>query len=324
MTRRTYLLKSAGVAGLLSAARAMPLYEGLAAREMTASEFHASRQFVDTRFGRIAYVERGRGSAAVFLHGLPLNGFQWRGAFTRLSPHRRCIAPDFLGLGYTETRPGQDLAPATQAAMIDAFLEALSIPTADVVANDSGGAVAQLLTAKYSKRVRTLLLTNCDVNTNSPPKAMAPHLEAARKGELAPALARQIADKAFARSSEGLGGVCYTNPANLTDEAIDTYLTPLVSSEVRRAQLHGYMLAFEPNPLPAIEPLLRKSGLPVRMVWGTADQFFDATWADWLNRTFPHSRGVRRVEGAKLFFPEEMPDLIAEEALRLWTGERSV
>jgi hypothetical protein len=31
---------------------------------------------------------------------------------------------------------------------------------------------------------------------------------------------------------------------------------------------------------------------------------------------------VRRVEGAKLFFPEEMPDVIAEEALALWNGER--
>ncbi|MGJ5813395.1 alpha/beta fold hydrolase [Paludibaculum fermentans] len=324
MTRRTYLLKSAAVAGLFSAARALPLTSGPAAGEMSAREFHQSRKFVETRFGRIAYVERGSGPAAVFLHGLPLNGFQWRGALTRLAPHRRCIAPDFLGLGYTETRPGQDLAPATQAAMIDAFLEALSIPAADVVANDSGGAVAQLLTARYPKRVRTLLLTNCDVYTNSPPAAMAPHLEAARKGELAPALARQIADKALARSADGLGGVCYTNPANLTDDAIDTYLSPLVSSEARRAQLHGYMLAFEPNPLPEIELLLRKRGLPVRMVWGTADQFFGVAWADWLNRTFPHSRGVRRVEGAKLFFPEEMPDLIAEEAVRLWTGERSV
>jgi hypothetical protein len=27
---------------------------------------------------------------------------------------------------------------------------------------------------------------------------------------------------------------------------------------------------------------------------------------------------VRRIEGAKLFFPEEMPDVIAEEALKLW------
>jgi hypothetical protein len=29
---------------------------------------------------------------------------------------------------------------------------------------------------------------------------------------------------------------------------------------------------------------------------------------------------VRRIEGANLFFPEEMPDVIAEEARQLWSG----
>ena len=57
---------------------------------------------------------------------------------------------------------------------------------------------------------------------------------------------------------------------------------------------------------------------PARMVWGTGDQLFDVKWAEWLHATLPHSRGIRRVEGAKLFFAEEMPDLIAEEARALW------
>jgi haloalkane dehalogenase len=289
-------------------------------RVMTAAEFHASRRFVETRFGRIAYVERGSGTVALFLHGLPLNGFHWRGAIARLSAQRRCLAPDFLGLGYTETRPDQDLSPTTQADMIAAVLDALSIDAVDVVANDSGGAVAQLLIARHLTRVRTLLLTNCDVDTNSPPKSIAEAMEMARKGVLADVLARHLSDKAFARSPQGLFGVCYANPANLTDEAIDCYLTPVVSSAARRAQLHGYMLAFEPNPLPAIAPTLRRCTTPVRIVWGTADIHFDESWADWLDRTFPHSRGVRRVAGAKLFFPEEIPELIAEEALALWAG----
>jgi hypothetical protein len=38
----------------------------------------------------------------------------------------------------------------------------------------------------------------------------------------------------------------------------------------------------------------------------------------YLHATFGNSRGVRRLEGSKLFFPEEQPDVIAEEARRLW------
>ena len=39
---------------------------------------------------------------------------------------------------------------------------------------------------------------------------------------------------------------------------------------------------------------------------------------EWLDRVLPNSRGIRRLEDGKLFFPEEMPDIIADEAKRLW------
>jgi len=322
-TRRTFLTTTAAVSGLAMLEHAFAWPQGdtgrVEPRAMTAAEFHASRAFVDTRFGRIAYVERGKGPVAVFLHGLPLSGFQWRGAIPRLAGLRRCLAPDFPGLGYTEAKPDQDLSPVAQAEAIVAFLDALKVASADVVASDSGGGVAQLLAAREPKRVRTLLLTNCDVHTNSPPALMAPQVEAARKGVLADGLAQHVADKTFARSAEGIGGACYTSPVNPTDEAIDYYFQPILSTPARRAQLHRYVLSFEPNPLPAIEPALKRSEVPVRMVWGTGDKFFDVTWADWLDRTFPRSRGVRRVEGAKLFFPEEMPEVVAEEARALWS-----
>ena len=135
MTRRTFLQGSA----LCFAQR---LVTRTATTDMTAAEFHASRQFAATRFGRIAYVERGTGAAALFVHGLPLNGFHWRGAMALLSADRRCIAPDLLGLGYTRALSIR-ISPVTQADMIAAFLDALAIDAADIVANDSGGAVAR-------------------------------------------------------------------------------------------------------------------------------------------------------------------------------------
>ena len=146
-----------------------------------------------------------------------------------------------------------------------------------------------------------------------------PVLAAAQKGVLADSFGRLLADKNLARSSRGLGAF-YTNPANLTDEAIDYYLSPLVSDPARTAQLNNFAASFAHNPLVPIAPALRQCPAPVRMVWGAADTTFEVTWADWLDKTFPRSRGVRRVEGAKLFFPEEMPDIIAEEALKLWNA----
>jgi haloalkane dehalogenase len=56
-------------------------------------------------FGRIAHIDRGTGPAALFLHGFPLSSFQWRGAIDRLKHVRRCLAPDFMGLGHTRCCP---------------------------------------------------------------------------------------------------------------------------------------------------------------------------------------------------------------------------
>jgi haloalkane dehalogenase len=325
MHRREFIAAAAGaVAGGTLGCAAPGTRARVAAPRSTqidAATFHASRRFAPTAFGQIAYVERGGGPAALFLHGLPLNGFQWRGALERLWPHRRCIAPDSMGLGYSEVPEGQSLAPEAQAGMVAALLDALTIPTADLVASDSGGAIAQPFVARYPERVRTLLLTNCDVHEDSPPPALLPVIAAAHAGTFVDeVLVPQLRDKANARVATGLGGCCYTDPAHLTDEAVDCYLTPLASSPLRKAQFHGYCVALERNPLLAIEPALKHCQVPLRVVWGTGDTIFDPSGPDWLDRTFPRSRGVRKIEGANLFFPEEMPDIIAEEARRLWLG----
>lgn len=325
MHRRDFIGAAAGAVAFgtlgCGAARSGVRLTAAGSTPLDAAAFHASRRFARTAFGRIAYVERGAGPAALFLHGLPLNGFQWRGALERLSLYRRCIAPDSMGLGYSEIPEGQDLAPEAQAGMIVALLDTLAIPSVDLVASDSGGAIAQILVARHPGRVRTLLLTNCDVHEDSPPPAVRPVIEASRAGTFADdVLVPQLNDKARARLATGLGGCCYTDPARLTDDAIECYLRPLVSSPLRKAQLHGYCVALERNPLLAIGPALRASRVPLRVVWGTGDTIFDPSGPDWLDRTFPRSRGVRRVSGANLFFPEELPDVIAEEARKLWLG----
>jgi len=288
--------------------------------------WRSARRYLDTSFGSIAYVDRphperghlDRGSA-LFLHGFPLNSYQWRGAIDRLSAHRRCIAPDFMGLGYTQVAENQSVTPAAQVEMLATLLDRLSIDSVDVIASDSGGAVAQLFLLRHPQRVRTLLLTNCDVEPDSPPPALQPVLELARAGKFADEwLAPWVADKVLARSARGIGGMTFTYPQQLADETIDYYLGPLVATPKQKAMLHEYAKGLDPNPLAGIESQLRKTTLPVRMLWGTGDDIFSQASPDYLHRILPGSRGVRRIEGAKLFFPEEFPEVVAEEALRLW------
>ncbi len=319
MERREFLYAAAaGLAGtgLFRVRPAPRVGPTLVSGPIDAAAFHAMRKFAPTRFGRIAYVERGLGEAALFLHGDPLNGFQWRGALERLSSERRCIAPDLMGLGYGEIPAGQSLAPEAQADMCAALLDVLAIRSVDLVGSDSGGAVAQLLVARHPERVRTLLLTNCDSYENSPPEALAPVIAGARRGTLVKDTnVRWLADTNQARAALG---TAYTDPAHLTDEAIEVYLRPSTTSPLRTAQFHEYQIALDRNALLPVVPQLRQNQIPVQLIWGIADSIFTPGNADALARLFPRCRGVRKLEGAKLFFPEEFPDIVAQEARRLW------
>jgi pimeloyl-ACP methyl ester carboxylesterase len=314
MKRRDFLTITSGT--MLALAVQPRLSSASPASE--AASWHKARKFVDLPSSRVAYVEKGEGPAALFIHGWSLNGYQWRGALDRLRTQRRCIAPDMMSMGWTETPDTQEISPASQAAMLGQLLDKLRIDTVDLVGNDSGGLTAQLFLAKYPARVRSLLLTNCDVDENSPPPQFLPFIEKARQGTLVDEfVVPQANDKARARSAQGVGAF-YTHPEHIADETIEIYFRPFADSKLKRTQLNKFSVAMATNPLVAIRNDLKQWKGPARMVWGTKDPLFGVQWAEWLDRTLPGSRGIRRIEGANLFFPEEMPELIAEEAQRLW------
>src|SRR5690242_18924714 len=318
MDRRRFIVAAATLASGMAATRgaAARIVEDRAAgaqgrspgRETGVAAFAAERRFAVLPQGRIAYVDRGSGPGALFLHGFPLNGYQWRGALDRLSAHRRCIVPDLMGLGYSEPGPGQDLRAPAQARMVIALLDRLGVTRVDLVANDSGCAIAQLLMARHPSRIRSVLLTNGDTEPDCPPQAVLSVVAAAKAGTFAGWFGPCLEDKDRCRRPGQLGGDTFTFPERLRDDTIDMYLAPLAAHPART---NAYGRAAEGNPLAGISAALRRLDAPVRIVWGTGDTIFKAETPDYLDKLFPNSRGVLRVPGAKLFFPEEFPDLIA-------------
>jgi pimeloyl-ACP methyl ester carboxylesterase len=285
----------------------------------TATGFARRRRYVATAFGEIAYIQVGHGPAALFLHGFPLNSFQWRDALELLAPHRRCIAPDFLGMGHTRLPAEADMKPETQMRMLVAFLDKLGIGQSDVIANDSGGAVAQLLLARHPQRIRSLLLSNCDTEIECPPKAMEPVIELARHRRYAREwLVPWLQDPKKARSANGIGGMCYVHPTNPTDEAIATYFLPLVETEERLALTDRFAVSLTENSLADTGHLLRNSKVPVGIAWGMADSIFSPKGLEHLSQSVGNLRQVERLDGYKLFWPEERPDVIRDQALKLW------
>ena len=290
---------------------------------MDIATFHTNRRFADVGSGRIAYLEQGNGPAALFVHGVPLNGYPWRHVIERVRHRRRCIAIDLMGLGYSEIAPAQDVSFAAQARMIAEVIDALGIETVDLVANDSGGAVAQIFAATYPRRLRSLVLTNCDVHDGWPPPQVLPIMERARNGTLAavfqPMLDRpDLARERYRRGESVPLFRSYADPSVLTDEIIRLYLEPLLSSQQRIEAFGRYWLAFDNAQTVAIHAGLKSLQVPTLIVWGLKDIFFDKKWAHWLKDTIPGAERVIEVPDGRLFFPEDRPDALTGPMLGFW------
>jgi pimeloyl-ACP methyl ester carboxylesterase len=290
---------------------------------MDIATFHASRRFADVKSGRIAFFEEGHGPTALFVHGVPLNGYHWRHVIDRVRHRRRCIAIDLMGLGYTEIGYSQDVSFTAQARMIAEVLDALGIEQVDLVGNDSGGAVAQIFAANFPDRLTSLVLTNCDVHDGWPPPQVLPIMEHSRNGTLASIFQPLVDRPDLARERYTKGHFVplfrsYADPSVLTDEIIRLYLQPLLSSPQRIEAFQRYWLGFDNAQTVAIHSALKTLKVPTLIVWGLQDIFFDKKWAYWLKDVIPGATRVIEVPDGRLFFPEDLPDTLTAPMLQFW------
>ncbi len=254
---------------------------------------------------RIAYVDAGEGGApaAIFLHGVLVNADIWRNVIFDVADLRRCIAPDLPAHGGSPV-PGadSDVSLTGLARMLDELCDRLGLDRVDVVANDTGGAIAQVFAAHFPQRIRTLTLTNCDVHDNFPPEAFRPFMEMAFAGEFGPLVAAMAGDRDLARSEMGLG-TGYVQAGQLSDEVVDSYLAPFVADQGKG--LERVLTAGSVDELTGIAPLLAQLTAPTQVAWGTADVFFGPEWAERLRELIPAVERVTLIPDAMLFWVDE-------------------
>jgi pimeloyl-ACP methyl ester carboxylesterase len=284
---------------------------------MTLDDFDAHRRLVHTASADISYVSFGDGPPAVFVHGVGTNALLWRNVIERL-PGRRCIALDLPLHGHSPVRPDQDLSLRGLASVLAEFCDALGLTDIDLVANDTGGAVAQIFAARHPERLRTFTLTNCDTHDNVPPEAFLPTVELARAGELAPSAPALLADLAVARRA--IFGTGYEDPEQPDLAVVDAFLRPVIGTVEQARQFERMLAALGPADLLAAEPALRELTVPTLVVWGTGDGFFELRWAYWLRDTIPGVTEVVELEGARLFFPDERAAELVPHLQRFWAA----
>ena len=283
---------------------------------MPSTDLNAQRAEISTPHADLSYLATGTGPAALFVHGIGTNADLWRDVISRVRDERRCYALDLPLHGGTRARPDQDLTLGGLAELIEEFCAALNLSAIDVVAHDTGGALAQIFAARHPERLRTLTLTNCDTHDNVPPEAFKPTVELAKAGALAPAAPALFADLEAARTAVFAMG--YEDPEHLGLDAVRSFLEPLLGTPEAAKQFERLLSLLAPDDLLAAEPALARLSVPTLVVWGTADDFFNVKWAYWLRDTIPGVTEVVELDGAKLFFPDERAADLAQHLVRHW------
>jgi len=285
---------------------------------MDSTELDAHRKVVKTRSGQISYLDFGAGRPVLLIHGLGTCNYLWRNLIGRLSGEYRLLAPDFPGHGASPVDPAQELTLTAFAEVIEDFLDALGLPSVDLVSNDTGGAITQIFAARHPERLRTLTLTNCEAHDNIPNEEFRGTVELARRGELVAFAAQLTSNFAIARSPRSLGAN-YEDPAYLSDEMIATYLGSAAGTPEAAANFQRLLAGLDAAELLAAEPGLRTLQVPTLIVWGTADLHFEVSWAHYLRGLIPGAYAVVELPGAKLHFPDERAAEFAEILREHWS-----
>ncbi len=263
---------------------------------------------VELRQGTIRYRDEGEGEPLVFIHGLLVDGRLWRKVTPALSDAHRCIVADWpLGSHRSALLPGADRSPRGIAHLIADFLDALALERVTIVANDTGGAISQILASERPERIRGLVLTNCDCLENFLPPVLRPLQLLAYVPGAYWLIAQAMRSAAARRSKLGFG--------MLTHHPIDDELTAAWAAPLReraiRADMIATLKAIDRRDTLSAAERLGEHPLPTLLAWAPDDLTFPLRTAERLAAMIPGAR-IETIADSRAFIPEDQPGVLAE------------
>lgn len=259
--------------------------------------------------GTIRYREMGSGEPLLFVHGLLVSGRLWDPVAERLKSEFRCILPELpLGCHRVPMAPDADLSPPGVARIVAELIEALDLERVTLVGNDSGGAVSQLVATSRPDLVGRMVLTNCDLYENFPPKLFAYFKPVARIPGGLTVLTHSMRIKPLRRTPIAFG---LLTKSRLSDELLDDWLEPGTNNPLIRKDTAKFMVGASPKQTERAARELADFQAPTLFAWAPEDRLFKIEGAERLAPTMPDARIVR-IPNAKTFVSLDQPGPLAE------------
>jgi len=255
----------------------------------------------------VRYHDRGAGAPVVFLHGVLVNADLWRKVVPLLADRHRCIAPDLpLGAHQLPTTGQADLSPPGLAELIDQFLEVLDLDDVAVVANDTGGGLAQVLVTTHPDRVGRLVLTSCDAFRNFPPTVTKPFQPLG----YVPGAYWLTAQPLFRVTAIARLLFAQLAKTPLPDEILESYRRPGLSNGAVVRDFARVFRQLRPKHTLAAAERLPAFGKPALVAWAAEDRFFPRRHGARLAELLRAKLEI--VDDSRTFIPEDQPERLAE------------
>jgi len=271
--------------------------------------------------GRIEYRVRGEGQGptVVFLHGIIANADVWRGVVAALASDHHCVAPDWpLGAHRLGMRLGTDFSLPGIARMVERFLVAAGLDHVVLVANDTGGAVAQYVAAAHPQRIAALVLTPCDAFDNFVPLPIR-HLRLFGRTPWGLWLLAQTLRWRFVQRLPIAFGLLTERP--IPAAIMSSYTGPLRDYASTRRDFAALVRKIHPRYTVDVAPRLASYLRPVLLLWALERRrFFPLEHAHRLAAIFPDAR-VEVIDDSGPFVMEDQPAAVAL-AIRTFVTER--
>ena len=250
------------------------------------------------------YLEAGQGTPILLLHGFPTSSHLYRNVIPTLAKTHRVIALDLPGYGLSDKPLDARYNFKFYTNTLNAFLDALDIPTTNLVVHDLGGPVGLYWAVNNPRRVHNIVLLNTLVYPETS-WAVKLFLLALRTPGL----------RDFVVSPKGIVGAMkfgVVHKERLNREVLTPYTAPFETPAARKALIKAGSglsikgLAQIKKKLPALEA-------PLRLIYGENDRVLPdvAKTMQRIQRTHPQAE-LTALPNCGHFLQEDEPERVAE------------
>jgi haloalkane dehalogenase len=234
--------------------------------EVDPSEYPFDDHWLPYRDGYVHYIDEGRGSTVLLLHGNPTWSYIYRNVVKDLRGECRLVVLDYPGFGMSKAPSQYGFTPEEQSAVVVDLIDRLELREFVLVVQDWGGPIG----INYAVRNRTNLRGLVVMNTWAWPASTLQKIFSIAMGGWPIGYWLQTRRNYFAKSMLPSGIYhservtesfrnAYTDPFPTPESRKPTYIFP---KQIRKARA---WLADIESKLPNL------SDLPAQILWGTHD-----------------------------------------------------